>query len=660
MTARVGDFLHVARQHLCIAAYDNNLRDFASLDGDRAAMSAAAELLTALHRLSSFTRPRPGASAHHISAHARSYAYQGRVLDTHVYVALGYAATLLHPSQQLEPSGEHLLAAHLRAAALANATAADLLDTHYAPSDAPTLTRETVPGNIRPTRAVIGTGRLILSDWARVIDSPQVRDALMQYLGEQIASVIPVLNRLASRRLQRGASLQAESIRRSIRSLNDCVPLLLGPATAEYRAPANAVLAFIPPLRQVAPQAPGERAPAQPQLCRDIIDNAEALRQACFSAPRGDEKQPLNTYQAQHASLAASIISHCATQLCRILHERATQLADHGAETLPPQTGATLHQAQTACSAASIGWRHIHRLWAQLPLDAAGGRTNDSLQHLEHLVLRLGRLLYINPAWTPARRDASATKTAKDLAPHRQDVATIALGLYHTLEALTALAKNHLVYLDDWLHTAAEIPPPPSQVAAHLSIPDQLQELAATYRKLIAPQHYTTPLLGDVALWAQPLQQRDQLLGPLLGLQLRDDQRYLDELYNAEEQAPLNASAGEQATLATTKGPPDRSDAEATTEASLAVLGPAGWALRQIGVTDDDLLSAAERLDRTVMKVLQPPTQQTPHPSTAGSHSALHEAVDYLTNVPGRPPEPYTVPDPPPPRDAGTSFPTAG
>ena len=59
---------------------------------------------------------------------------------------------------------------------------------------------------------------------------------------------------------------------------------------------------------------------------------------------------------------------------------------------------------------------------------------------MDDLVLRIGRLAYRNPGWTPACGDASLARQAADLAPDAGAIPTVLAAVHHATDTLTHIA----------------------------------------------------------------------------------------------------------------------------------------------------------------------------------------------------------------------------
>jgi hypothetical protein len=77
------------------------------------------------------------------------------------------------------------------------------------------------------------------------------------------------------------------------------------------------------------------------------------------------------------------------------------------------------------------------------PLAALGRKRPDpsSPSPIGDLVLRIGRLAYANPAWTPASGD-SLPRTPADLASAAADLRVVLTAIHHATDTLTRIAAT--------------------------------------------------------------------------------------------------------------------------------------------------------------------------------------------------------------------------
>jgi hypothetical protein len=109
----------------------------------------------------------------------------------------------------------------------------------------------------------------------------------------------------------------------------------------------------------------------------------------------------------QRTAQAAAIAAHRGELILRTLSEPSAQL------TTTPAATAALRQAADATCQAQAAWRAVAHAWDTFTT-GPGAQLTLVAGEISDLVLWAGRLAYQNPAWTPARGQASPRRTAVD------------------------------------------------------------------------------------------------------------------------------------------------------------------------------------------------------------------------------------------------------
>ena len=188
------------------------------------------------------------------------------------------------------------------------------------------------------------------------------------------------------------------------------------------------------------------------ELAAGITISAERLRMIAFAAPRQASWSPGNASPAWlRTARAIAVISDLAERTLRALAGRSAQLSG------PPVHVGALDDAASAFRDARITWEEVTTLWramstdSQMPLSAATTETGD-------LVLRMGRLVFDNPQWTPAFSQRAPLRSPASLAPDHAAF-TAALSAVHQsadaavcqasadLDAITAAHKAERLYM---------------------------------------------------------------------------------------------------------------------------------------------------------------------------------------------------------------------
>ncbi|MEU7942481.1 hypothetical protein [Microbispora bryophytorum] len=367
----------------------------------------------------------------------------------------------------------HPFALHLRAASTSWGAAADMLATHFTrPGDAPR------------------------SDWAAVISDEQVRDGLLSEVADHALALVAVMDRSGLTRdldTQTACSLLRSSALRCASRTGDAPSLRAVPLNE-------------PPW---PPQPVPQEAQTPHELSADVIDGSDALRALCH------RPQEFSPRQWQRTALAASVITDIAAKSLTQLTRRCYELNPHRQQAL----GKALQQATDVVQQANAEWKGVRQAWHG---QVAAGPLSASVreQHLDQTAVRLGRLLYDNPTWTPARQDRAPLKAPAAIAPSTTDMVPTTRAVLHAFEGLAVVAERDRQDVKRALHV---------DTGQHGR--DRLQ---AAYEQLGSPKARASLALSEAILLAAPAELRDELWQDIRLLELRRGQ-------------PLDGAASERA-----------------------------------------------------------------------------------------------------------------
>jgi hypothetical protein len=295
----------------------------------------------------------------------------------------------------------------------------DLLQTHF---------------SIDPsTGAAIRT-----STWAKVIRSQPVTNALLGEIGGMAAKLAPWMVRLSLESLSGPAMPAASGL-----TFHDSGRWLWAAAlkleTRSHQQPPTGkgqrVLAAIPANLPPA-YSPLTAQTTVPSLCEGVISTAARLQYGTAAFARTARWSPQATSASwRHDALAAAITADSSNVIIRSLAQRAASLGLH------PAIQAHLDNSARALKLACTAWRAVTGEWDLL---STGAHKRAGLSpvatEIDDLVLRIGRLAYRNPGWTPGCRDASLARAPADLAPDGDAVSTVLTAVHHAIDTLTYIA----------------------------------------------------------------------------------------------------------------------------------------------------------------------------------------------------------------------------
>ena len=210
----------------------------------------------------------------------------------------------------------------------------------------------------------------------------------------------------------------------------------LGPALdADAVRPADtellcAIPAAVPPQRQPADPA-GE---SVAELCRGISVSASRLRAAGYrSRDRAGWSPDVTSGGWQWMAQAAAVTSHLSELALRSLAARAGQLAGL------PVTGERLDRAAESMVGMREAWQRVDLMWNAIVTERRSLPT-PAMSEAGDLLLRMGRLVWDNPQWTPARAHRGPRRTPAALAPRPAAFTAVVSAAHEVADALARVA----------------------------------------------------------------------------------------------------------------------------------------------------------------------------------------------------------------------------
>jgi len=173
-------------------------------------------------------------------------------------------------------------------------------------------------------------------------------------------------------------------------------------------------------------------------LCYGISISASRLRAATRGSQERAQWSPGTTSGGwQWMAQAAAVTSHLSELALRSLSIRAGQLSGL------PVTGEQLEDAANRMVDMRTAWQQVDRAWDLLVTESRLLQT-PAMTEASDLVLRLGRLVWDNPHWTPARPDRAPQRTPAVLAPGATAVNSVVAAVHQAIDALARVAMSDL------------------------------------------------------------------------------------------------------------------------------------------------------------------------------------------------------------------------
>jgi len=423
MPAVLGDFLAAASEHLeaAVVVGDGQVTELPAVARDLhrlvAVMSHCLEDLTPCDAVEASFRDD-------------LHAWERAVIDAGA--ALHTAAACLRRSAD-EPGDQAVAAVswrarHLAAAATQLAAGRDLLHTHLG-SDPGGLTRDRsewglVVTSLPVTRALayeVARWAQQLAPFAAWLAGSATSYALRRAPDQDAPAAVRDELASASQWLQVASAavrpaLDADPVRTTDTDLLDAIPAAAAP-------------------RRHRPDAAGE---SVTELCYGISISASRLRAAARGSQERARWSPGTTSGGwQWMAQAAAVTSHLSELALRSLSIRAGQLSGL------PVTGAQLRDAADRMADMRAAWQQVDRTWDLLVTESRLLQT-PAMTEASDLVLRLGRLVWDNPRWTPARSDRAPQRTPAALAPGAAAVNSVAAAAHQAVDALARVAMTDL------------------------------------------------------------------------------------------------------------------------------------------------------------------------------------------------------------------------
>ena len=315
-------------------------------------------------------------------------------------------------------------ARHLAAAATELRAGRDLLHTHLV-TDPAGLARGT-------------------SEWAPVVTSLPVLRALANEIGRWSRQLAPFAALLASAAQHTAPGGQCHTVQVTARSEFASASGWLEAAGAAVRAALDIdpvrtsdteLLYAIPPAMTPQRRRPSPVGESAAELCAGIAVSASRLRSGMrHSEERARWSPDVTSGVWQWMAQAAAVTCHLSELALRSLATRASDFA-----TLPV-TQTQLDAATDFMAGMRTAWQQVDHLWDGMITERKLLPTSV-MTDASDLVLRLGRLVWDNPHWTPAHAQRAPLRSPRVMAPRAADVTAVMAAAHQAIDALAVVAK---------------------------------------------------------------------------------------------------------------------------------------------------------------------------------------------------------------------------
>ena len=457
--------------------------------------------------------------------------------------------------------------AHLRSAGTALAAGCDLLHGHHV-TDA-------------------YGGRRDRSEWAPVVSSAAVTRAVL----EAVARWSLKLTQLADTLAIACAVVDARTVTEHVMGSRNWLlgaGLAVGKASRSNPATtADTALLMSIPLNEIPDRRPPESPEAFADLAAGIEVSATRLRALVARTEGQAAWSPAATTDSwKWSATAAAIVSHLSGHLLRSSTEGGSRWE------CPQETGQLLRVAAEGTAAASIRWRAAASAWGDLCTETRG-RTAPGMADLGDLVLRVGRLAYTDPGWTPSQgRRSAQLRGPADLVSNAGEASILAGALRHASVALARLAAATLQDVSA-AHAAGRFYVPTRTLSARYDV---------TYPYWHAPSRPIEAVLSGYRAAEQATTEAAAVLGEA-ALSLGVPCSALPPPMATADPAP-DADVNRAAAPAGDPRAIETADITALSRAPRRAAGPVERALRDLAPADPILLLRAKAIDEAGQRLL--------------------------------------------------------
>ncbi|MFA1546123.1 hypothetical protein [Actinomadura chokoriensis] len=219
-----------------------------------------------------------------------------------------------------------------------------------------------------------------------------------------------------------------------------------------------------PPITAIQPQHTPDRIP--PAVGENVT---QALAGIDASIQRLSNPQTMTSVTTwRYLARAAAIICDIDSKTIRQLIHRIDELNE-------PERLPALKEAASQVQHTGRTWRTIIRRWDE-HIGHYGNPATGPATDASDLIIRLGRLIHSDPAWTPSPQASSRLKPPHELAPDLHQAASLATVTLKTIEGCNNLAAHHHAAIND----AAAI----GAVNRHQKYPTHLPRVPVSVRQL--------------------------------------------------------------------------------------------------------------------------------------------------------------------------------
>jgi hypothetical protein len=252
-------------------------------------------------------------------------------------------------------------------------------------------------------------------------------------------------------------------------------------------------------------QRPGTAAESVADLCRGITISASRLRHAMQGSKERARWSPDVTSDGwQWMAQAAAVTSHISELALRSLATRTGELPS------PPLNETRLRAAADLMADMRAGWHEVDRMWDMMITESRRLPASTAMADASDLVLRIGRLTWDDPRWTPAHSRRAPLRPPALMAPDADAVRVVIAAVHQAVDAMAVVAEadgDAVVTAS----TAGRFYVPTRSLPAHKDVPrpfapapvTRCQALQKTYDVAQHASRKAAEALGELAIAAE-------------------------------------------------------------------------------------------------------------------------------------------------------------
>jgi len=232
------------------------------------------------------------------------------------------------------------------------------------------------------------------------------------------------------------------------------------------------------------PPAPGE---STSRLLEGISTSAQRLRNM---DPRGT----ITTWR--YLATAAAITCQVANRITSVMAYRYRELGEK-------DLAASLLEAARRTRLIGMRWQAIARNWRSLTGMRSDPATAPAAIDAGDLLIRLGRLVYADPAWMPGPRWTTRVVPPEQLTSSTEHAARIVLAVLQSIEACNVMAAAHRAAVNDVARLTLAHRGLPASSGRH-RLPVTARRFLTRYEGALHHGKETAIHLGDTVLKLAP------------------------------------------------------------------------------------------------------------------------------------------------------------